>query len=103
LVLDFPKLALIFGDTPGGNTSSSNAIASLRIPSMMWLWVSIVKAMLDYPRASLITFGFAPRSNIKLAKVCLKSWNLTLSRPALFTILLKAWVRTQGSIGVPST
>ena len=29
-----------------------------------------------------MTFGLAPRSNIKLAKVCLKSWKRTLPRPA---------------------
>ncbi len=32
------------------------------------------------PKASEITLGFAPRSNIRLAKVCLRSWNLTPSK-----------------------
>jgi len=88
---------------PAGITSSSRAIASYCIPSIIWEYVSIVKATELCPRASLITFGLAPRSNIRLAKVCLRSWKRTPSSPAFMTVLVKAWVRTQGSIGLPST
>ena len=95
------KLALFFPDMPFlpmGNTSSSSDIASLCIPSITWLYTSIVKATELCPRASEITFGLAPRSNIRLAKVCLRSWKRTLCKPALFTILAKLWLSTPGGL-----
>ena len=45
---------------PGGSTLSNNAIASLCIPSIIWLYTSIVKATELCPRASEITLGLAP-------------------------------------------
>ena len=64
------KLALLYflmPFFPRGNTSSSNAIASDCIPSIICEYVSPVKATELCPSASVITFALAPRSNMKLA------------------------------------
>ena len=56
------KLALFFLNLsflPAGRTSSSNAIASDCIPSIICEQVSIVKATNLCPSASELTFGFA--------------------------------------------
>jgi hypothetical protein len=73
------KLALFYFSMPffpRGKTSSSNAIASDCIPSIICEYVSIVKARELCPSASEITFGFAPLNSMRLAHVSIYDTSL---------------------------
>ena len=57
---------------------------------------------LECPRRSDTTLGFTFNFISKVAWVCLRSWSLTPSRPALPAIRRKAWVTESGLIDIPS-